>query len=56
MNAEDQKLIQEFSAAFKKAIMKVSREELMCFLEAANYHELNQLDVRVLPDFVDTPQ
>lgn len=52
MNAEEKELVEEFSAAFKKAIMKVSREELMCFLEAANYHELNKLDVRVLPDFI----
>ena len=51
MTIEEEKLLEEFSAAFKKAIMKVSQEELMCFLEATNYHELNKLDVRVIPEF-----
>jgi hypothetical protein len=56
MTMEEQELLEEFSVAFKKAAMKVSREDVLCFLEATNYHALNKLDVRVLPDFVDTPQ
>jgi len=52
MNTEEEKLIQEFNAAFERMAAKVSREDVLCFLEATNYHALNKLKVRVLPDFI----
>ena len=51
MTIEEQGLLQELDDALKRLPEEVSKEDVLCFLEATNYHELNKLDVRVLPSF-----